>query len=162
MDKLFKLFSYSCVQCVSFKISQIKNIATLLCAFRLAKSGATHPSGSMYWSSTGGVEAGSLLRAIMCWKVMSVCVLMSIKCASPSGPAGLSLGVLRNTCTMIGSLAARKASTACSWVALDRSLPFTLTQREWKSLSEINCCFDVYWGIESKGCSCKTDTFNKP
>lgn len=104
-----------------------KNISifTPFGAFWLASGGATHPSGSMYWSNTGGDEAGSLLRAIMCWKVMSVCVLMFISCASPSGPAGLGLGILRNTCTMIGSLAVRKVSTACSWVALDRSLPFT-------------------------------------
>lgn len=87
----------------------------------------THSSGSRY-SSSGGMavpEAGSLERAMISWKLMSVWVLVSISWLSAPAPDGFGRGARRKTCTMMGSLAMRKASTAWSWVALDRSFPFT-------------------------------------
>lgn len=74
----------------------------------------THSSGSRYSSSSviGGEEPGRLLSAMMCCSVMSVCVAVSDIRESVGGVGNLRFGVRRRTCTMIGSLAARKASTA--------------------------------------------------
>lgn len=64
---------------------------------------------------------------MMCSKVMSVWVPASTSCASDGAGAGKALarGVRRSTCTTIGSLAVRNASTAWSCVARDKSLPLT-------------------------------------
>lgn len=56
---------------------------------------------------------------------MSVWVPVSTSCDSDGGVNILVRGVLLNTCTTMGSLAVLKASTAWSWVALDKSLPLT-------------------------------------
>lgn len=61
----------------------------------------------------------------MCSKVMSVWVLVSTSCDSDGGVNILVRGVLLSTWTTMGSLAVLKASTAWSWVALDKSLPLT-------------------------------------
>lgn len=56
---------------------------------------------------------------------MSVWVPVSTSCDSDGGVNILVRGVLLSTCTTMGSLAVLKASTAWSWVALDKSLPLT-------------------------------------
>lgn len=77
-------------------------------------------------SGTGGVRGRSLARAMMCSNVMSVCVLAFMSWTSGTMPyVGRLRGVRLNTCTTMGSLAVRKASTASSWVAFERSLPLT-------------------------------------
>lgn len=76
-------------------------------------------------SGTGGVDGLSLARAIICSKVMSVWVLASISRASWELLWALVAGARRKTWTTMGSLALRKASTASSWVALERSFPLT-------------------------------------
>lgn len=92
---------------------------------------STYSSGSRYSSSSvmGGEEGESFVRAMMCWSVMSVWVLVSDTWASPAGPTALRCGARRRTWTTMGSLAVRKASTAWSWVALETSLPLT-----WKKM----------------------------
>lgn len=80
----------------------------------------------------GGEDGGSFVRAMMCWRVMSVWVLLSETWESAAGPTGLACGGRRRTWTMMGSLAVRKASTAWSWVALERSLPLTWIKKKKK------------------------------
>lgn len=92
----------------------------------------TYSSGIRYSSSSviGGEEGGRDVRAMMCWSVMSVWVLMSETWESAPGLTILGCGARRRTWTMMGSLAVRKASTAWSWVALERSLPLTWKTRQ--------------------------------
>lgn len=78
----------------------------------------------------GGEEGGRFVRAMMCWRVMSVWVLMSDTWESAAGLTSLGCGARRRTWTMMGSLAVRKASTAWSWVALERSLPLTWKKKQ--------------------------------
>lgn len=74
-----------------------------------------------------------MVSAMMCWRVISVWVLMSETSVLAVEAMGLGCGARRRTWTMMGSLAVRKASTAWSWVALDRSLPLTWKEEERKS-----------------------------
>ena len=80
----------------------------------------------------GGEDGGSFVRAMMCWRVMSVWVLLSETWESAAGLTSLVCGGRRRTWTMMGSLAVRKASTAWSWVALERSFPLTWIKKKKK------------------------------
>lgn len=90
-------------------------------------------------SGTGGVAGRSLANAMMCSKVMSVCVQTSATHTSWGVPlrfcatAAVALvGVRRRTCTTMGSR--RMASTtASSWSTLEKSRPFTWRKNKRKT-----------------------------
>ena len=73
-------------------------------------------------SGTGGVGERSLANAMMCSKVMSVCVHTSATPTSCLSP--WRRGVRRSTCTTMGSLL-MASTTASSDPAFEKSRPFT-------------------------------------
>lgn len=82
-------------------------------------------------SGTGGVAGRSLASAMMCSKVMSVCVHTSATHTSWGAPLWLCataavalVGVRRRTCTTMGSRL-MASTTASSWSTLEKSRPFT-------------------------------------
>lgn len=86
-------------------------------------------------SGTGGVAGRSLASAMMCSKVMSVCVHTSTTHTSCGTPPWLRdtvavapLGVRRRTWTTMGSRL-MASTTASSWPALEKSRPFTWGSR---------------------------------
>lgn len=87
----------------------------------------------------GGEAGGRFVRAMMCWRVMSVWVLMSVNWEFAVGLTRLAYGARRRTWTIMGSLAVRKASTACSWVALERSLPLTCRRKQRERNQKASC-----------------------
>lgn len=94
-------------------------------------------------SGTGGVTGRSLASAMMCSKVMSVCVQTSTTHTSCGDPPWLwttaavaLVGVRRRTWTTMGSrLMASTTASSCS--ALEKSRPFTWDNKERTILHRI-------------------------
>lgn len=92
-------------------------------------------------SGTGGVAGRSLASAMMCSKVMSVCVQTSARNTSCGAPPWLT-GARRRTWTTMGSRL-MASTTASSWSTLEKLRPFT-----WEGMrgpkSSLSC-WTLWW-----------------
>lgn len=131
------------------------------CGDKAGQRNAWQTLSSTYWEDewklssiaihSGPGGDGNLAIVSICFKYFSVMVVW-VLLFTPRAGSWVLCAALRSTSTSMGSSAVWKASTAWSWVAMERLLPFTYT----KSLNEKR--WDVEHIFQNLGRSCKKST----